>query len=213
MVEKTRLKDIGYIAVSIILLITYFLYFGKDSIERYLEKRVIITEHEEKHVTIPPPGKHLMKRCYNKSEYVAAIVILPQNPKKHDTGWKQYHMHCKGSGDKFTKCIERITYNETDIFTEANHSFNINSFYVDRLLSVVQSLEIGEGQITQNSVSSMKIPLNNENNLAYTVQIMDPRIQIFSRSPDTIPRSWFKLNDHSVTVHFHMRVNYVIKYS
>ena len=58
MVEKTRLKDIGYIAVSIILLITYFLYFGKDSIERYLEKRVIITEHEEKHVTIPPPGKH-----------------------------------------------------------------------------------------------------------------------------------------------------------
>ena len=37
--EKTRLKDIGYIAVSIILLITYFLYFGKDSIERYLLKR------------------------------------------------------------------------------------------------------------------------------------------------------------------------------
>ena len=115
-------------------------------------------------------------------------------------------MHCKGSGDKFTKCIERITYNETDIFTKANHSFNINSFYVDRLLSVVQSLEIVEGQITQNSVSSMKIPLNNKNNLAYTVEIMDPRIQIFSRSPDTIPKSWFKLNDHSVTVHFHMRV-------
>ena len=66
MVEKTRLKDIGYIAVSIILLITYFLYFGKDSIERYLEKRVIITEHEEKHVTIPPPGKQVISRCSNK---------------------------------------------------------------------------------------------------------------------------------------------------
>ena len=141
-------------------------------------------------------------------------MIFPQNPKKHDTGWKQYFGICKGSGHKFTKCIERITYNETDIFNKkANLSFNINSFYVDRLLSVVQSREIGEGQITQNSVSSLKISLNNKNNLAYTVQIMDPRIQIFSRSPDTIPRSWFKLNDHSVTVHFHMRVNYVIKYS
>ena len=56
MVEKTRLKDIGNIAVSIILLITYYFYFGKDSFQRYLEKRIIITEHEEKHVTIPPPG-------------------------------------------------------------------------------------------------------------------------------------------------------------
>ena len=123
-------------------------------------------------------------------------------------------MHCKGSGDKFTKCIERITYNETDIFIKkANFSFNINSFYVDLPRGVVQSLEIGEGLITQNSKSSLQIPLDNKNNLAYTVEIVDPRIQIFSRSPDTIPRSWFILNDHSVTVHFYMRVNYVTKYS
>ena len=67
MVEKTRLKKFGNIAVSIILLITYYFYFGKDSIHRYIEKKVVITEHEEKHVTIPTPGKHLMKRCYNES--------------------------------------------------------------------------------------------------------------------------------------------------
>ena len=211
MIEKTRLKDIGNVAVSIILLITYYFYFGKDSFQRYLEKRIIITEHEEKHVTIPPPGKHLTKSCYNKSEFVAAIVVFPQNLKTRDTGWKQYHMYCKGSGVKFTKCIERITYNETDIFAKANQSFNVNSFYVDLQRVVVQSLEMGEGLITQNSASSLQIKLNNKNNLSYIVEIVDPRLQIFSRSPDTIPRSWFKLNEHSVAVYFHMRLNYLSK--
>ena len=198
MIEKTRLKDIGNVAVSIILLITYYFYFGTDSIQRYLEKRIIITEHEEKHMTIPPPGKHLMKSCYNKSI------------------WKQYHMYCNGSGVKFTKCIERITYNETDIFAKANQSFNVNSFYVDLQRVVVQSLEMDEGLITQNSASSLQIKLNNNklnNNLSYIVEIVDPRLQIFSRSPDTIPRSWFKLNEHSVAVYFHMRVNYGIENS
>ena len=211
MVEKTRFKNIGNIAVSIILLITYYFFFGKDSIHRYLEKKVIITEHEEKHVTIPTPGKHLMKRFHNESEFIAAIVIFPQNLKTHDTGWKQYYIYCKASGVKFTKCIERIVYNETDIFAKANQSFNVKSFYVDLQRGVVQSLEMAEGLITQNSASSLQIKLNNKNNLSYIVEIVDPRIQIFSRSPDTIPRSWFELNEHSVAVYFHMRVNYVIK--
>ena len=138
-------------------------------------------------------------------------MIFPQNLKTHDTGWKQYYIYCKASGVKFTKCIERIVYNETDIFAKANQSFNVNSFYVDLQRGVVQSLEMAEGLITQNSASSLQIKLNNKNNLSYIVEIVDPRMQIFSRSPDTIPRSWFKLNEHSVAVYFHMRVNYVIK--
>ena len=56
MVEKTGLRVIGSIAGSIILLITYYKYFGHDSISKYLERRIIITEYEEKHALIPPPG-------------------------------------------------------------------------------------------------------------------------------------------------------------
>ena len=56
MVEKTGLRVIGSLAGSLLLLIIYYNYFGHDSISRYLEKRVIITEYEEKHALIPPPG-------------------------------------------------------------------------------------------------------------------------------------------------------------
>ena len=56
MVEKTGLRVIGSIVGFIILLITYYNHFGHDSISRYLEKRVIITEYEEKYALIPPPG-------------------------------------------------------------------------------------------------------------------------------------------------------------
>ena len=85
MIEKTRLKDIGNVAVSIILLITYYFYFGKDSIERYLEKRIIITEHEEKHVTIPPPGTHLTKSCYTINLNLLQQLWLFHKISKHVT--------------------------------------------------------------------------------------------------------------------------------
>ena len=83
MVEKTGFRVIGSIAGSLILLITYHNYFGHDSISKYLEKRIILTEYEEKHALIPPPGNlSVVGVSINLfMVYVIAILIFPHNPK------------------------------------------------------------------------------------------------------------------------------------
>ena len=60
MVDRIVTRNIATIVVSIILLLTYSYFFGQKSIQRYLEGKIIITEHEEKSLSIPPPGKIYM---------------------------------------------------------------------------------------------------------------------------------------------------------
>ena len=125
------------------------------------------------------------------------------------SGWRlSWSSMCAGTGDKFTKCIERNTFNKTDIFVASqNKSIILNSFYINKVRGVVQSVEMNEGMITQYYLTTMEISLNTNNNLSYTVALMDPKIQIFSKSPDTLPRSWFRIEkEQSGTVLFHLRV-------
>ena len=46
------------IVASIVLLITYAHFFGHKFIQKYLHRHVIITEEEEKYVSIPPPSNY-----------------------------------------------------------------------------------------------------------------------------------------------------------
>ena len=104
----------------------------------------------------------------------------------NDTGWRlSWPSMCSETGDKFNKCIEKNTFNKTDILAiSENKSINAKSFYINKVRGVVQSLEIDVGAITQYYLTTMEISLNTKNNLSYTVAMMDPRIQIFSRSPE-----------------------------
>ena len=56
MMNKIAVRNVANIAVSMILFIMYVSMFGQNSIERFLEKKIIITEHEEKPSSMPPPG-------------------------------------------------------------------------------------------------------------------------------------------------------------
>ena len=44
------------VVINIILIIIYVYFFGQHSVKRFLDKAVIITEHEEKQKLIDPPG-------------------------------------------------------------------------------------------------------------------------------------------------------------
>ena len=44
------------VVINIILIIIYVYFFGQHSLKRFLDKSVIITEHEEKQELIDPPG-------------------------------------------------------------------------------------------------------------------------------------------------------------
>ena len=59
MADRFFSRNIATLVVSITLLLTYSYFFGQKSIQRYLEGKIIITEHEEKSLAIPQPGKEL----------------------------------------------------------------------------------------------------------------------------------------------------------
>ena len=47
---------IGNIVVNIILIILYIVFFGHESIQKYLDDRVITIKREERTSKIPPPS-------------------------------------------------------------------------------------------------------------------------------------------------------------
>ena len=59
MANANSLKIVSYVIVSVVLFIAYACVFGQQSIRRYLEGAVIITEHEEifELSSMQPPGK------------------------------------------------------------------------------------------------------------------------------------------------------------
>ena len=62
MVDKTVVRNVANLGVSIILLIAYFHLFGAQSFRKYIDNEIIITEQEEKFSYVawasePPPGK------------------------------------------------------------------------------------------------------------------------------------------------------------
>ena len=53
---KTKLKVVTHIAVSMVLVIIYFYFFGSESLRKFRAKAVIVTEYEEYHADMPQPG-------------------------------------------------------------------------------------------------------------------------------------------------------------
>ena len=62
MVDKTVVRNVANLGVSIILVIAYFHLFGAQSFKKYFDNEIIITEQEETFTDIawaaePPPGR------------------------------------------------------------------------------------------------------------------------------------------------------------
>ena len=58
-----KVKFVANIGVNIVLVICFVCFFGQDSIKRYLDKGVIISEKIEKQASITPPGDTLKYVC------------------------------------------------------------------------------------------------------------------------------------------------------
>ena len=54
-----KVKFVANVGVNIVLVICFVYFFGQDSMKRYLDKGVIITEKIEKEASIAPPGDTL----------------------------------------------------------------------------------------------------------------------------------------------------------
>ena len=106
-----------------------------------------------------------------------------------ENGWKIGNgTLCKDyKGDKFIKCIEKITYSVNEIiFIKHENEIISSNVYFDNTFGIISSLRIIKGSITHTISTSMTIQLNG--NLSYYVEIIDNRLQSSYESPDIIPR-------------------------
>ena len=128
------------------------------------------------------------------SDAFAVITIFPINATT-GTGWSDgdYTACMDYEGHQFIQCIERYAYSEEDLLLESNKNIKFRKIFVVNYTAIVQSLEIGEGDITFQSKSTMEIKL--KNNLSYFVYITDPKLEVFFDSPSIIPRIMLSLKE------------------
>ena len=112
---------------------------------------------------------------------------MPQNPKtEYGLGWKVEEGCEEFSGGEYIQCIEEIAFTKEDIFTDFEYEgLKANTFFVGWMEGLAQSLDIDDGNITNDFYTTMAVSLNN--NLSYQIIVMDPKIQIFSEVPQTYP--------------------------
>ena len=112
---------------------------------------------------------------------------MPQNPKtEYGLGWKVEEGCEEFSGGEYIQCIEEIAFTKEDIFTDFEYEgLKANTFFVGWMEGLAQSLDIDDGNITNDFYSTMAVSLNNS--LSYQIIVMDPKIQIFSEVPQTYP--------------------------
>ena len=91
-------------------------------------------------------------------------------------------------GIELFKCIEDHAYSTKET---SNKRFKVQTFFLTTWYGLVDHVEISPGVITMDLVSSLRIPLSP--NISHEIRIMDPTLQIFTTSPETIPRTLLKL--------------------
>ena len=105
--------------------------------------------------------------------------------------------------------MEEKAYSKNDIFI-GNVSSSTNSIYVRKFRGLVQNVEFKKGTIKSDPFNAIGIHLNN--NISYDVIIMDPKMQIFSNNPNTIPRSRIQLlHGLSTTTEVYLKVELEIR--
>ena len=142
----------------------------------------------------------------------AVITIFPINATT-GTGWSDgdYTACMEYEGHQFIQCIERHAYSEEDLLLESNKNIKFRKNFVVNYTAIVQSLEIGEGDITFQSKSTMEIKVNH--NLNYFVFITDPKLEFFFDSPSIIPRIMLSLREKTrLMLHLEVGSTAIISY-
>ena len=196
----------------------YIYLFGQHSLQKYLDRGIIIINQEGK-PPITPPGKEKdIKMSKLTSSPFSAIIISQVNPDTNGTGWKEdFGMCANKTGEDFITCIERIAFLQNDLITgyrinetvDLNNSisydlFQVKSYYRNMWEGLIQSVEITNDKVISHTTSSSLTFLLNSN-LSYYIYIMDKKFQFVMSSPDVLPRSYLVFKAESGSKYVYLK--------
>ena len=205
--------SVDKVVANIVLFIMYAYFFGHQSIKRYIDKAVITTKHSEKPSSIIPPGYYqynivIVSKHFADGHFIAALTIFPMNPDQKGSNWKQYDKNlalCLNlTGNKFIDCVEDKSYSISEILPDYS-ACEVKHFYVSEWWGLAKSVEIEEGAISNNVLSTPFIHLNE--NITYMIMLTDPKLQLYTASPDVISRSLLTIKQEAGQYHFYVKVD------
>ena len=95
-------------------------------------------------------------------------------------------------GDKFITCMEANAYTVDEAFVPTKF-VKSRQIYTNKLLNIIQSLEIPPGVITQKLSTTLTFTFNSS--LFYYIYFTDPKMQIAFENPDNVPRILLSLKE------------------
>ena len=163
----------------------YIYLFGRHSMQKYLEKGVIIVNHEENTPTAPP-----------------SITFFPINPKSGD-GYKFEYENCDNvTGQHFIHCKERIFYSANDILLSyeignvTKNLLQVQSYFKKRELGLSHFVTTSKSSTLVTYINAtIKLELNR--NISYTVTVVDKQLSFMSHSPDAVPAQDISLKQNA----------------
>ena len=205
------------IVANIALLFVYAFFFGKTSFEKFLDNAVIITkdiEHSEQSSPIPQPvftifplnpdyGSNRKLGGYNNT------LCSNLTGGEFDDCWKigDYDTLCAPlRGGQFIECVENVTYSLRDILpyddSSENKTFEITEFFVSSWWGIAKSVKMVDGVIANNKISP-NLRLNES--LDYMILITDPKLQLYTASPDVVARSLLTVKERRGIYFFYLQ--------
>ena len=149
-----------------------------------------------------------MSKYFDDGHFIAALTIFPMNPDQKGSNWKQYDKNlalCQNlTGNPFIDCVEDKSYSISEILPDYS-ACEVKHFYVSEWWGLAKSVEIEEGAISNNVLSTPFIHLNE--NITYMIMLTDPKLQLYTASPDVISRSLITIKQQAGQYHFYVKVD------
>ena len=158
-------------------------------------------------ITIIEHNIVIVSKYLDDGHFIAALTIFPMNPDQKGSNWKQYDRNlalCLNlTGNPFIDCVEDKSYSISEILPDYS-ACEVKHFYVSEWWGLAKSVEIEEGAISNNVLSTPFIHLNE--NITYMIMLTDPKLQLYTASPDVISRSLITIKQQAGQYHFYVKV-------
>ena len=111
-------------------------------------------------------------------------------------------------GGKFIECVENVTYSLRDILpyddASENKTFEMSEFFVSYWWGIAKSVKMVDGVIANNKISP-NLRLNES--LDYVLLITDPKLQLYTASPDVVARSLITVKERRGKYFFYLQAS------
>ena len=201
---KPSYQVVAHIVLNIALVILYGIFFGQQSVRKYLDKGVIITKQKDTSSSVISPSDNTV--CFHNGLYCVSsftgITIFSVNPDT-GSGWKidtnldeleETLCRDRGTGENFLQCVEESAYTIEDIIppNDCSQNLKVENFFMMSHSGLVKSIEDFSGK------EKTELPLNG--NLTYNIYLSDPSLPFITTNPRVIPRSMISLKQREGVV-------------